>query len=116
MNSTGQTVDQLPTTKWYRNPQTWVAVLALLINFVALVIRPEFGQKVGQLLAAIQGAFARIMAGIKIVPPRTDPSYDPILAKNIYGVQWAMILAFVIIHRGWLKAVAARISSSMPIA
>ena len=116
VNTTGQAVNQLPTTKWHRNPQTWVALLALLINFVALVIRPEFGQKVGQLLALIQGAIARMMVGIKIAPPHIDTSYDPVLAKMIYAVQWATILAFVIIHRGWLKAVAARISGTMPIA
>ncbi len=113
MASGGQALGQL-TTKWHRNPQNWVAVLSLLISLIALVIRPEFSQKLGQLIAGIQAAFGRVASGI--VSPHVDPSYDPTLARVIYGVHCGTILAFVIIHRSWLKKVAQKISGAMPIA
>ena len=104
------------TARWYQNPQFCVSVASLTISLIALVIRPEFSQKLELVLGGIQAAFGRAASGIRIVKPQVDTSYDPTFAKVIYGVHCGTILAFLIIHQYWLKREARKISDAMPIA
>lgn len=108
-SSTGQ-----PTTKWYQNPQFWVSVTSCMISLIALVTRPEFPGKLSQFGSQCEATIARVTSGIR--SPQIDASYDPTLARVIYGVQWATILAFVIFHHYWLRVEARKVSDAMPIA
>lgn len=105
-----------PAVKWYQNPQFWVALAALLISVVALVTRPDFKEQLGQLFDVIQAALKRMTSGIRIASPQVDPSYDPSLAREIYGVHCCTIAAFIIFHYRWLKGEALKISDSKQIA
>jgi hypothetical protein len=108
MSSANQTLQpnvqpNLPRSSVLQRAQFVVGSVGVIVSIVALVTRPE-----------VRTFFGGIFSGVEInIAP---PSYDPTLARILHGVQAAVILGFVLIHRTWLHQIASKLTDTVPVA